>query len=307
MNLLQTIGRSAARKLMAHPILRSGLRRITLNGQAPRQLWRRMPVEATFFVSCDETSGFLYRSTVGDAIGRALHWRGLSDWEAETIRIMVPLFREGGTFVDIGANTGPYTLLACAINPHISVVSFEPVPRIRDALSENVSLNGWSARVEIRPEAVGDQVGTSMFHIPHASVPTSASLNPEGFRGIPGELVEVPLTTIDTVTTGRTVDIVKIDVEGFEDGVLRGMTRILTKDRPAIVVECNPGGPHAEVERVLARHGYSFFHLSRHRAYSAAHIDPERHIESRNVLCVPEEKGHVAALLNAQAAPGPGG
>ena len=96
----------------------------------PSVLWRRLPVAGEFAVSLPEGGRFLYSSVHGDQIGRALHWRGLDWWESETIGVWLRLVAGASRVLDIGANTGVYTLLACAGNPTARVTSFEPVPHI---------------------------------------------------------------------------------------------------------------------------------------------------------------------------------
>ena len=51
-------------------------------------------------------------------------------------------------------------------------------------------------------------------------------------------------------------------MEGSEDRVLAGMRQILFRDRPAIVLECNPDGTLKEIEAILGPLGYSYFHLT---------------------------------------------
>ncbi len=92
--------------------------------------------------------------------------------------------------------------------------------------------------------------------------------------------------TVDDVVGDRPVDLVKVDVEGFEHKALAGMQRLLGRDHPDVFAECNADGPYHEVEAELARHGYRFVQLAfngRHR--ELAHIDPTLRDASHNVLC----------------------
>lgn len=94
------------------------------------------------------------------------------------------------------------------------MLSFAPVPRNFEAV-------------------VSDFMGTARLHVPFREVPASASLNPNGFHGVPGEVISVPATSIDAVIpSGVKVDAAKIDVETFEDRVLEDMTSVLGESRP---------------------------------------------------------------------------
>jgi len=95
-------------------------------------------------------------------------------------------------------------------------------------------------------------------------LPSSASLHPDGFRGWRGVLVELPVRRLDdALPSHRDVDLVKIDVEGFEDSVLRGMTGILSQSAPDLIVECLIDGPLAEIEATVRRFSYRLYQVTR--------------------------------------------
>lgn len=128
------------------------------------------------------------------------------------------------------------------------------------------------------------------FHVPFCDLPTSASLHSQGFRGCKGALIDVLVTTIDTVCSeDERVDLVKIDVEGFEDKVLEGMQRVLTTSAPDIIVECNPDGPFQSVETILAKFGYHFFHIRREGPVAVDKIVPSETGCYRNFLCTVQD------------------
>ena len=114
-----------------------------------------------------------------------------------------------------------------------------------------------------------------------------ASLHEDGFRGMDGEHIDVEVTTADhAVDETERVDLVKIDVEGFEPEVLQGMSRILSRDRPIIVLECNPDGPSTALEEALRPHGYGFYHLQEDQMVQTSGIAPDQQGHCRNFLCV---------------------
>jgi methyltransferase, FkbM family len=205
-----------------------------------------------------------------------LYWRGLKEWESETIPVFYKLAQSVQIVLDIGANTGFYTLLACTANPRAQVVAFEPVPRVYEKLVEHVRINHFDDRCEIYQMAVSNSVGTAQMHIPLGDLPTSASLNAKGFRGFDGILMQVPVTTIDTMMEERPVDLAKIDVEGFEPQVLKGMRTTLQRFRPALFIECLPDGPYREVEEILKNLGYQSYLLSREGPIQVERVTPSR-------------------------------
>ena len=279
-----------ARKATKGDEMRAAIRTLTRMRLVPSVLWRRLPVAGQFAVALPGGGHFFYSSVHGDQIGRALHWRGLDWWESETIGVWLRLVAGASRVLDIGANTGVYTLLACAGNPTARVTSFEPVPHIFERLERNVSLNGWNERCDLRRQALAGFVGRSTFHVPDVALPSSASLDPRGFRGLRGHLIDVDVTTVDTECGDDGVDLVKIDVEGFEHEVLKGMRGVLSRFEPAIVVECNPDGPNEAVSQILREHGYGFIHLHPGELAVAPYIRPDPGQRYRNYLCLPAWK-----------------
>jgi len=267
-------------------LVRRSVRCLAKIGLLTPSVWRRLPVEGAFRVAAHDGKGFTYESVPNDLIGRALFWSGLTHWEKETTAVFWQLAKQASCVLDVGANTGVYTLLACAASDTSRVVSFEPVPRVYQRLLRNVELNSWVDRCELRNEACSDHDGFARFHVPYDDVPTSASLNPMGFRGYSGELVDIPVTTVDAVCSGTgRVDVVKIDVEGYEDRVLYGMVATLARSMPTIIVECNPDCPYSAVEALLSDFGYHFYHLRPEGPVLTQRIVPDVKRMYCNYLC----------------------
>ncbi len=285
------LGRRVVRAAAGVAPVRAALRRGSKAGLVPGPIWRRLPVETDFAIHFPEGLSFRYLSTAYDGIGRQLFWKGERWWEYETTALFARLARRAALSLDIGANTGFYTLLAAAANPDGRVIAFEPVPRLRERLHQNVALNGWDHRCAVRAEAVSAEPGRTQLHVPDQAVPTSASLDPAGYRGLKGQLIDVDITTVDrAVPEDQRVDLIKIDVEGFEHTVLAGAERVLVRDRPIIVLEVNPGGPAREIQALLTPRGYRFHHLLEDGPRPVAEIVPDERVHCRNFLCVPEER-----------------
>jgi FkbM family methyltransferase len=281
-------GRLFARKLMHLSLLREVLRRLSMAGFLPPAIWKRLPVEVVFPVKLPDGRSFLYSATPNDVIARALYWRGLKDWESETIPVFYKMAQSAQIVLDIGANTGFYTLLACTASPNARVIAFEPVPRVYEKLMEHIRINHFDGRCEAHRMAVSNFVGTAQMHIPFGDLPTSASLNTDGFRGFSGILVEVPVTTVDAVMGDKPVDLAKIDVEGFEPQVLERMRMTLRRFRPALFIECLPDGPYREVEEILKNLGYQIYLLSHNGPIQVEQVTPRRMYHENFLFIHPE-------------------
>ena len=254
--------RSALRLATSTSMTRVPLRWLSHADLVPSAIWKRLPVEATFSVDLFEGSSFTYISSSGDAIGRALYWGGLAAWNYETIVVFEKLARQAKVVLDVGANTGAFSMVACAANPQAKVLAFEPIPYICQRIQENIKANGWESRCEAHQVAVSKEEGATQFHLPKGDFPTSGSLHLNGYRGLEGSLIDVEVKTLDGVCSPElSVDLVKIDVEGFEDQVLMGMQRILAEQKPDLIFECNPDGPIDSINSILHQYDYQIFHL----------------------------------------------
>jgi len=221
-----------------------------------------------------------------DSIGHRLFWTGLREWEKETSPVILDHIRRSRCFIDIGANCGIYTVVGCTLNQDVRVVAIEPVAKVCAALTRNVRQNRLESRVTILNVALGDANGTVSFH--EAEDYTMGSLALDGYWTRGGKVIQVNCRTLDSVVEELKIepDFVKIDVEGCEHLVLRGATQVLSKFRPRIVLEANPGDSGAPaVTRILSQYGYQFQNITDHGLERHSQIVP---IDAyRNWLCIP--------------------
>ncbi|MGH2687005.1 MAG: FkbM family methyltransferase [Actinomycetota bacterium] len=164
---------------------------------------------------------------------------------------------EGGVALDVGAHVGFYTVLfASLVGPTGRVIGVEPVSFNFAALERNVNLNefGW---VDLVHAAASDHTGTGQLSTQTGQTALgSLDLQREGTA------IDVPLVRLDEYLRDRGVDhltFVKIDVEGHERAVLRGIEDLLgPADGPVLMVEMLPGREEiwAEIIRWLERLGY---------------------------------------------------
>jgi FkbM family methyltransferase len=171
-------------------------------------------------------------------------------------QLLLGLVDEGDTVVDVGANIGYLALLfASAVGPRGSVICVEPEPDNLAELHRHVALNRLP-NVEVIPAAAGPERGS-------ATLVRGVNATVEG--GAPGDL-PVEVRALDDLVSRR-VDFLKIDVEGFEDQVLRGASRILDADRPKLFVEVHPGmagvpRTRALIERLAEARELEFYRLA---------------------------------------------
>ena len=126
--------------------------------------------------------------------------------------------------IDIGANVG---LWACdLVKSFVEVIAFEPVAEFRECFEKNVK----SPNYKIMPVALGREESFIEMNVVQGNTGHS-HINPESFgKGT------IPLKTLDSYNFTN-VDMIKIDVEGFEEEILAGAIKTITLNKPVIVVE----------------------------------------------------------------------
>lgn len=166
----------------------------------------------------------------------------------------------GAVVYDVGANLGFFSIFSARLaGPEGSVEAFEPVPNSAAAIRANAALNGMSA-IRVHETAVSDQPGRMRLWLPPEC--SQAHLVDRGVRQDTARVIEVPLVSLDDeIAAGRlpVPSVVKIDVEGSELAVLRGLRRtLMTHD---ITVICELHETNAEVLAVAAELGYKVENL----------------------------------------------
>jgi FkbM family methyltransferase len=148
--------------------------------------------------------------------------RGVSEkYELDVWRALMGELRAGDTFVDVGAFIGLYTVgVGLRLQGFGRVIAFEPDVHNFSLLQEHVRLNGLDGLVERHQAAVSDKDGKFQFLADGSSQARLVSSNRK-------DTTIVDVVTLDSAFKGRRIDILKIDVEGYEEMVLRGANRLL--------------------------------------------------------------------------------
>ena len=170
----------------------------------------------------------------------------------------------GGIFVDIGANEGFFTVQAAKIvGPKGKVLAVEPQGRLQEVIRKNVELNGLTNVTLVR-SAVSDRPGEAELHISPSTNTGSTGLSQSTRYRVPHEAV--PVNTLEGILDQHgieKVDLMKMDIEGFEYEALTGAERLLKSGRiRAIALEMHPdlmcgrGKEPERLEALLADCGY---------------------------------------------------
>ena len=185
------------------------------------------------------TRGYRARVDPADENGRRIYVNGYQPQERLT-RHFIRLLRPGDGVIDVGANVGYYTLVAARlVGPAGCVHAFEPSPRVLPLLRTNAALSPH-ANIRVHGVAVTDRSGEITFHVAGPDRTGYSSIRDLGSDGQSVTLVRT--VALDALLDGLPpVRLVKIDVEGAELLVLRGMEKLLARDRPHLILEVDDG------------------------------------------------------------------
>ena len=177
--------------------------------------------------------GFLMDLNLQDWIPQDIYIMG--DFEPATSTVAKKLLRKGDVVVDVGANIGYFSLLfSRCVGTDGHVYSFEPVPQLASSIRKNADLNQYK-QITLSNLALSDHSGQARFYVgPEDNSGLSSLRQPRGSSGT----LDVTLARFDDIfSDSENIALVKIDVEGAELAVLRGMNEYLRSKHPYILIE----------------------------------------------------------------------
>ena len=223
------------------------------------EIYKHLHFKGIFKVQVKRNASFLIRH-YGYQVENDIFWKGLTGkWEKKSIELWTKLSEKASVVIDIGANTGVYSLISKSLNPHIRVIAVEPVERIFNKLEHNMQLNNFS--VESMLMAVSDHSGEALFYDTIEEHNYSGSL-----QKISNDLlntVKVRIATIDDLIKEKNIDridLVKIDVEYHEPEVIRGFS-LIAKYQPSILIEILSDDIGKRVQAEIENYGGAYLYF----------------------------------------------
>lgn len=180
------------------------------------------------------------------------------------IKVLQDIDPEYGVFLNIGAAIGYYVFLARRLHPKLEIHAFEPLQTHRSYMQENLELNEITMDgIKIHSEAISSREGSATF----LQRGYGSSLKQEKHLRIqsPSAVLqsEVGVTMLDTFqkSLGKSIDLVQMDVQGFEIDVLAGSIQLL-KDKlvKTWIVGTHGNNIHAECRKILMSYGYKIIY-----------------------------------------------
>lgn len=232
-------------------------------------------------------------------IGRSIKEYG--EWCQGELELLKEIIKIGMTVLDAGANIGTHALaFSSMVGKEGKVLAFEPQRHIFYVLAGNVAINSIE-NIWCYYCAVSDQRGTIEvrqldFETTYnfGALQLEAQTNSDRFE-------EVPTILIDDLAL-NSCDLIKADVEGMEEKVLRGAIQTIAKYRPFLYIEDErPQKSESLISYIKSLDYESYWHLTpafNPNNFKANHNDILGGYVSKNMLCIPKEKILIHQNLN---------
>ncbi|MBE9101678.1 FkbM family methyltransferase [Vacuolonema iberomarrocanum] len=189
-------------------------------------------------------NGVVFRIDLAlDPVMESMYFR---TYQSDLVALMERILRPGDSFIDVGANVGYVSAIALSlVGRKGQVHAFEPVPQYADRL-RHVQQDNPRYNLQVNPVALSDQPGIATICVTNLPNIGWNTMVPQfmGRSTVQAE-VDVSVTTLDrylTTTTVPNLRLIKIDTEGYEFPVLKGLQTTLSScdPLPALVVEIAP-------------------------------------------------------------------
>lgn len=214
------------------------------------------------------------------------------NYEREINRIFSISLKEGDIAIDIGANIGLHSLRMAGYTGKTGyVLCYEPLEYLQRKILKNIQLNSFS-NIHLFPFALSDKDADKVFPMDEKIWNQgNFSIGPNE-QGTQSQLVKIKIADhLPEINQLNSLQLIKIDVEGFELNVLKGLKNTISKFRPRIIFEYNEY--HWKENNQSISDCYNFlkeYNYSLYQIYVAGCelISDQNPIKSGNIFCIPE-------------------
>jgi FkbM family methyltransferase len=202
----------------------------------------------------------------GYLIENEMFWGGIENgWDKVSMNLWLNLAKDANTIMDIGSNTGVYSMVANAVSPSAKIMAFEPVERIAKKFKRNVALNKAENAINLYPLALSNENGTAIIYDSmHEHVYSVTVGQDHSAENVQTKEVEISIERLDTFIERNQIskiDLMKIDVETHEPEVLEGMGKYLQSFQPDILIEVITDEIGQQVEKFIDGLGYLIYYI----------------------------------------------
>jgi len=252
--------------------------------------------------------GLKYKGHSDELIDARVLARG--GFEKPTLMLMKDLMEAlapGGTFVDVGANVGQHSLF---MSRYAGIIhAFDPYEPVLNRFREMIAMNNIG-NIQIHAVGLGANNESIPFFEPLHSNPGAGSFLKD-WNSKTTRPIQLRIVQGDSYFERQgihDVDLIKLDIEGYEKQALKGLSRALKNDRPVVVMELNFGADprYRDMADVISSFPdnylfYNYYPYGMGDEYSLSAVDASSKPRARTMLAaIPKDKAPLVRMTNAK-------
>ncbi|MCB9458026.1 MAG: FkbM family methyltransferase [Anaerolineaceae bacterium] len=204
------------------------------------------------------------------------YWFHGKNREHDEMEMVSKLIKSGDNIVEVGAHIGYLTLyFAQLTGQEGQIIAFEPVPDSAEYLKKNTKSH---SNITVERKAASDQAGTLPFYVDTLSGMTSTLVSEDNvhqanvdyaFGELQFKTIQVEVVCLDDFLNekGFVPDFIKVDAEGAEYDIVRGLSQILAQNHPVLWLEVSRN--KSELYDLLSVAGYVLIDAQGNRLMNA--------------------------------------
>lgn len=231
----------------------------------PMHVRKRIPINRKEVDVRIEDKKFVMMDPAQCSIAKGIAWNNGELWDEKSrfaLNLFCKIAKECDHVIDIGANTGLFSLAVATLKPSLRVESYEIVPDVFATLYKNICRNNLLRTITPSCKGIG-LTGTfhkMPFKCKDSSLPSSFSTNWSFTKG-----VDIPFISLDEMiyrfTRSKKI-LIKIDVEGTEDKIFKNAQKFLSVFKPDILCEIQTWAQDTKlVQKVFKELSYFFYNI----------------------------------------------
>ncbi len=227
----------------------------------------KLPPSGTITIRLNKNEILKFKTNQTDYVAFTIYWYGLHNYEYTYI--FEKIIKNIKVFIDIGSNAGLYSLLAAKKSDNIKILAFDPTSAAFHYINENIRLNNFQNKITSFRYAMSDKTEIlDFFEVKNNKYPylkynlggSSSLINhPQYYNKISVKAYSFDDFIAQHPYNNLSIDFIKIDAEGAEPKIIRGMELTIKKYRPIIVSEILLNNVGEEIEAILKKYDYKFF------------------------------------------------
>jgi len=227
----------------------------------------KLPPSGIIKIKLHDNITIKFKTNQSSFVGYQIFWYGIYNYEYT--EIFEKIIKKIRVFVDIGSNSGVYSIMAAKLSENIKILAFDPTNAANYYLNENIRINDLSNKILSYQYALSDKTEMlDFFEVKNRKYPflkynlggASSLINqPDNYNRI-----SVQAFSFDNFIQVHSyedliIDLIKIDAEGAEPQIIKGMISTIKKSYPIIICEILMDEVGEEIERLFFDLGYKFF------------------------------------------------